>query len=333
MKKIIVNANQCEKIAEIVKRLKFRPDFLNKEIYTFTDDKETKARVYFYATAICHQTKKLISEKRRLMGWDYLTKVLIELSKNEPTFLEPKNLKLMDKNKLTKRLKILFSDYNDLEHTTIERVEERARFLIDCAKIIDEKYSGKVLNLLEKSSGYLVNNHGLYKLLEEFKAYNDPLRKKSGVLLDFLTTSGVFKIKDPENFAPIVDYHIQRVLLRMGCIEVNDESLRKKLMNFKKLDSDEEFRIAAQEVLKKISKMSGKTLIELDPLFWSLGRSCCHIKTTLCYDKVCDKNPCTFYTFMDLTNHNKCVFENICKGGTDEKYRKMLEPNVETHFY
>jgi len=333
MKKIVVNIKQCEKISEIVKRLKFRSNFFDKEIYTFTDDKEMKARVYFYATAICHQTKKLISEKRNLAGWDYLTKVFIELFKNEPAFLEPKNLKLMDKNKLTTRLKILFSDYNDLEHTTLERAEERAEFLIGCAKILDEKYSGKVLNLLEKSNGYLINNHGLYKLLEEFKAYSDPLKKKSGVLLDFLTTSGILKIKDPENFAPIVDYHMQRIFLRIGCIEVNDEILRRKLMNFEKIDSDEEFRTIAQEVLTKISKLSRKTLIELDPIFWSLGRSCCHIKTTLCYDKVCDKNPCTFYTFMDLNNHDKCVFENTCKGSTDENYRSILEPNVETHFY
>ena len=333
MKKIVVNINQCEKIAEIVKRLKFRPDFLDKEIYTFTSDKEVKARVYFYATAICHQTKKLISKKRRLAGWDYLTKVFIELSNSEPAFLEPKNLKGMDKNKLATRLKTLFSDYNGLEHTTLEKAEERAEFLIDCAKVLDKEYSGKVLNLLEKSNGYLVDDHGLYNLLDEFKAYSDPLKKKSGVFLDFLTTSGIFKIKDPENFVPIVDYHIQRILLRMGCIEVNDESLRRKLMNFERIESDEEFRTAAQEVLWKISKLSGKTLIELDPIFWSLGRSCCHIKTTLCYDKVCDKNPCTFYTYMDLNNHNKCVFENVCKGSTDENYRKLLEPNVETYFY
>lgn len=334
MKDIEINIKQCEKIAQIVKKLKFRPSFFKREILTFAEDKETKARVYFYVSAICHQTRKLKSEKRNLVGWDYLTKVFIELTKNEPAFFEPKNLKCMDKNKLITKLKTLFSDYNDLEHTTLERAEERAEFLIECGKILDEKYSGKVLNLLKKSKGYLVkNNHGLYKLLEEFKAFSDPLRKKSGVLLDFLISSGIFKIKDLENFVPVVDYHMQRVFLRMGCIEVKNEDLRKKLMNFERLDSDEEFRIAAQEVLTKISKLSGKTVIELDPIFWSLGRSCCQMKTTLCYNKVCDKNPCTFFTFMDLKNHDKCVFENVCKGSKDKDYREMMEPNVDTYFY
>lgn len=334
MERIIVNINQCEKIAKIVKKLKFRPNFLKREILTFTNDKETKAKLYFYATAICHQTKKLISEKRNLAGWDYLTQVFIELSESEPAFFEARNLKLMDKDKLATKLRILFSDYNDLKHTTLDRAEERAEFLIDCGRKLDEKYSGKVLNLLEKSNGYLVkNNHGLYKLLEEFKAYSDPLKKKSGVLLDFLSSSGIFKIKDPENFFPIVDYHIQRALLRMGCFEINDKSLRRKLENFEKIDSDEEFRIITQEILKRISKSSGKTVIELDPIFWSLGRSCCQIKTTLCHDKKCDKSPCTFYTYIDLNNHDKCIFENTCKGSRDESYRKLNEPNVETHFY
>ncbi len=45
----------------------------------------------------------------------------------------------MDKNKLAERLKILFSDYNDLEHSVLEKAEERAEFLIDCGKKLDEK--------------------------------------------------------------------------------------------------------------------------------------------------------------------------------------------------
>jgi len=331
---LTINKEQCEKIAQIVKNLKFRPDFLKREILTFTDDKEMKARVYFYVTAICHQTRKLISKKRNLTGWDYLTEVFIELSQKEPAFFELRNLKLINIDKLATRLKILFSDYDDSEHTTLERAEERAEFLVDSGKILDEKYSGKVLNLLKESEGYLVkNNHGLYKLLEEFRAYSDPLKKKSSVLLNFISSSGIFEIKDPENFFPIVDYHMLRVFLRMGCLEINDKNLRRKLMNFEKIGSDEEFRIASQEILKIISKSSGKTVVELDPIFWSLGRSCCQIKTTLCHDKKCDKNPCTFYTYIDLNNHNKCAFQGVCRGSIDENYRKLNEPNVETHFY
>jgi hypothetical protein len=141
LEKISVNTEQCERIALMVKKLNFRSDFLKQEIFTFTDDKEIKAKVYFYATAICHQTRKLKSNKRKLVGWDYLTKIFIELSKNEPTFLDTKKLKIMDENKLAIKLKILFSDNNDVEHTTIDRVSERAKFLIDCAKVLDEKYS------------------------------------------------------------------------------------------------------------------------------------------------------------------------------------------------
>lgn len=27
------------------------------------------------------------------------------------------------------------------------------------------------------------------------------------------------------------------------------------------------------------------------------------------------------------------AFENVCKGSVDEKYRKLMEPNVDTHYY
>ncbi len=329
-----VNKGQCENIGSIVKNLKFRKSFLKRKLLTFTDDEELKAKVYFYATAICHQTRELESKKKNLVGWDYLTSVFIDLSMNNPKFLEPDNLSKMDTAKLSTVLKSLFSDDGKPEHTTLSKPEERARFLIDCATILKKDFNSSVLKLLEKSDGYLINNnHGLYKLLERFEAYTDPLRKKAGVLLNFLIGSGILEINDPQNILPIVDYHVQRVFLRMGCIEVGDNSLKEKLKRFEKIESDREFRVAVQESFKIISKVSGMNVLELDDVFWSLGRSCCHLKTTLCRERICNKSPCTFNEFIDLPRHDSCVFEKICKGSIDSEYRKLLEPNVDTHYY
>jgi endonuclease III len=331
---IEVNRRKCEDIGNIVKNLRFRLSFFKRELLTFDIEKELKAMVYFYATAICHQTRELQSKNKKLVGWDYLTSVFIDLAKTNPDFLRPENLGSMNEIELSIKLKTIFSDDNNPEHTTLSRSEERARFLINCANVLRKKFNSSVLKLLEKSDGYLINgNTGLYHILEEFEAYTDPLKKKSGVLVHFLVSSGLLEIKDTQNILPIVDYHVQRVFLRMGCIEVDDNKLREKLKGFEKIESDEDFRTAVQEVFRIISRISGKSILELDDIFWSLGRSCCQAKTTLCRDKVCGRIPCTFNDFMNLPNHSNCIFEKNCKGSADSEYRELLEPNVDTHYY
>ncbi|MCK4808355.1 MAG: hypothetical protein KAS90_01910, partial [Candidatus Aenigmarchaeota archaeon] len=138
-------------------------------------------------------------------------------------------------------------------------------------------------------------------------------------------------IKDPENFVPVIDYHMQRVLLRMGCVEITDLELKRKLWNREKLESDVAIRNACIQAIKIISNISGHNILKMNDFFWPL-RSCCEEKT-LCFDKVCNKDPCTFNLVVDLPSHNTCVFEKVCKGSTNEEYRKYWQPIVSTHFY
>ena len=52
--------------------------------------------------------------------------------------------------------------------------------MIDISRVLNEKYDGKIGNLVKSSNGFLIKNgKGLYELLEAFEAYTDPLRKKS----------------------------------------------------------------------------------------------------------------------------------------------------------
>lgn len=333
MNQVRINKKQCENIGNIVKNYKFRPSFYERELITFKTDEETKARTYLYAVAVCHQTHTLINKKLNLKGWDYLSRVFITLAKDKSDLLNPENLSSLSNNELSNRLKMLFSDDGNPENCTLDRLSERADFLIQTAEIIKEKYSNRITNLLRLTDNFLFyKGKGLYELLEKFPAYSDKLRKKSTVFIKLLEDSGLIKIKDPENFVPVMDYHMQRVMLRTGCVEITDSSLEKKLKNKEKMKSDEEIRRACIEAIKIISKTSGFKVTKLDDFFWSLGRSCCREKI-LCHKRKCDKNPCTFETFISLTSHDKCIFEKICKGSVDEEYRKYWQPIVETYYY
>ncbi|MBD3155619.1 MAG: hypothetical protein GF368_03100 [Candidatus Aenigmarchaeota archaeon] len=120
--------------------------------------------------------------------------------------------------------------------------------------------------------------------------------------------------------------------MRIGCVEILDEELKRKLINKEPMKSDEEIRNASVEALKLISKLSGHPILMMNDFFWTLGRSCCKEKI-LCVDRECNKKPCTFNLAVKLDSYDECVFEGVCKGNLNENYRNLWQPIVNTHYY
>jgi|SRR3989344_1261082 len=328
--KAVVNDGQCRLIAEKFMPLKFRESMLKRDFLTFPADTETRLRAILFSSAICHQTYSLFNKEKNLKGWDFLESVYTELMKQNSLFMDPVYLSGQQDKELAERLRELFTIDGEC---TLDRREERAGFLIDISRLLVHKYSARVENLLAASGGFLINNgHGLYELLEEFYPFSDPLKKKSSLVVKFATESGIWMPRDMENFVPIMDYHMQRVLLRTGCIEVLDKGMKESLLTKKPVDSDDEIRIAAIDAVKKLSSFSGRNLMELERFLWSLGRSCCNEKT-LCTDGLCNRTPCTFFAFVEQKSHEKCVLEGVCKGNLNDEYRRYWQPMLETHFY
>jgi len=331
-KKVVVDAKQCANIARILQKLNFRSSFLKREYLTFESDKETKLRAYFYSVAICHQTRTLASKKLGIVGWDYLERVYVDLAKGRSKLLDPEFLSNQTTDQLTLELAKFFSDNGNPQNCTLDRLPERANLIIDASQKLVKNHKGSVSDLISASSGNIEGNKGMYDLLDEFEAYSDPLRKKSGVFIKFMSDAKLIEINDPENFIPIMDYHMQRVLLRLGCIVVNDQQLLSALRNKEPLKSDAHTRSSSIEALRIIANESGHTLMSMNDFFYPLGRSCCKEKT-LCKDGVCNKDPCTFNLVVDLPSHNDCIFNGTCKGSKDENYRNLWEPMVDTNYY
>ncbi|VVB81983.1 Uncharacterised protein [uncultured archaeon] len=330
---VVVNESQCRLIAERLEPLQFRKDHFDRPFLAFPADEETKLRAYLFAAAICHQTHTLVNKRKNLKGWSCLEDVYMALGKANSRLLDPAYLAKLGPEELSGKLKPLFADDGNPENCTLDRLVERSNFLIQTSKLLNEKYDGKVRNLLVKSNGFLLNGGtGLYEILEKFEAYADPLRKKSTVFVQTIIGADLFSVKDPESIEPTMDYHMQRLLLRTGCVDVLDESLRKSLLLRAPLSSDDDVRKSCVEAVRIMAVIAKKNYFEMDELLWSLGRSCCKDKT-LCRDGVCNQAPCTFHSFVDIPEHVKCVFDGVCKGKSDESYRKLWQPVVDTHYY
>ncbi len=328
-----LNIEVCREVAEKIKGLKLRTDFYNREYLNLAVDDETKFRMNFFAVAICHQTYTLINKRLNLFGWDYLEHGFTKLAKSNSKLLDPNFLASAEICEVVALLKIAFSENGNPESCTLDRLDERADLMINAGKIICSVYQKSVGNLIQSAGGFLLQNGlGLYEILPCFEAFSDPLQKKTTFLIKLLMEANLLNINDPANFIPIMDYHMQRVLMRLGCIEIIDEALRQKLTDRQTLPADDAVRSRCIEAFRLIAGISGHPVTKMNDFFWSLGRSCCN-QTTLCSNKTCEKNPCTFTQIIEIENHTHCEFEPVCKGFRDIDYRNLWQPVIETHYY
>lgn len=342
MRQVKINTIQCKKIGEILKTLEFRPNFYNRRFLKLKSDKEKIILAYLFCSAICHQTHSLWNAKLNLKGWDYLEFVFGNLAETDSKLLDFDYLNSITSAKLAEKLKPFFSEDGNPDNCTLDKLVERSDFILDITKVLKDKYQGKITNLIKISDGFLSsqptrssasnNKTGLYILLRGFKAFKDPQKKKSTVFIKLLVNSGLINIKDLENFVPDMDYHIQRVTLRMGCVEILDDKLKHKLINKEKIESDKDIRNACIVAVKTIAKSSGFPTYKMNDFFWPLGRSCCK-ELLLCQDHKCNKNPCTFKLAIDLKQHKNCVFDKVCKASANPEYQKLWQPQVETNYY
>jgi len=332
-KKAIVNQEQFRLTADIIASLKLRSDFYQREFLKSNLDRETQYRMLFYAVAICHQTHILHHPRLNLWGWDYLEYAFLEIAKGKPELIDPKCLIELELNDLCDGLRPFFSYNKTPESCTLDRLEERAQLMLDASAFIVENYGGQVGDMINSTEQRLYNDRkGLYELLPKMEAYADPFQKKSTFLIKLLEEASLLQVEDPKNFIPIMDYHMQRLLLRLGCVEIKDKQLQRQLTDRTPVKSDKTVRSASIEAFKVIARHSGYPVTKMNDFFWSLGRSCCN-ETTLCQVGFCDKNPCTLTQIVSIKSHENCIFEKICKGFRNKNYRELWQPLVDTHYY
>ena len=322
-----------KRVSEKVAELNIRSLFYQRPFLSVKTEREILLRGYFYAVAICHQTHHLKSAKKQLYGWDYLEDGFVRLMQENPDWWKPENLAALKIHEIADRLAPWFSDEGDRNHATLDRLEERSHLMKDVARFVRENFDGSFEKLFKRAGERLCyEGRGFYEVLPAMEAFSDPLQKKSSFLLKLLQDAEMLKLKDPENIIPVMDYHMMRVLLRTGAVEIKDRELREKLLQQEPLQSDHEIRSACAKAIREIGLQSGHGILKMNDFFWTLGRSCC-AETTLCHDRFCAKNPCTFEQVVDIKDHTRCVFEDFCYGAASQEYRKLWQPVVKTHYY
>jgi len=184
--------------------------------------------------------------------------------------------------------------------------ELRAHLLNDIGIKTIKIFNGDFTKLIELSEGFLrrKNGYGLQDLLKNFKAYQDPVEKKSYLLIKFLNYRKLFKPLNEDDLNVAVDNHLTRVAIRLGLIELEDDLIEKVRKGIEATyDEDIVIRLCVREAYKALSRFSNINAFVLDDMFWTFGRNICTYDSPKC-DKCFFKNTCKAYKEGDyLTEH------------------------------
>lgn len=333
MEKIKVNGEQTVKIGQALKDFRIKEEYKNREFLTFQSVHEKKIVGYLFCAAICHQTYSLVNKSKNLVGWNYLEHVFSNLAKEDSNLLSIEYVSGREERELISEFGKLFPEVDGSERCTLDKLPERIALVKNIAEVVNSRFNGEISRLKEElEKGFSRGGNEVYEIMRGFKAFQDPLGKKSTLFLKLIYQSGLVDVQGYNEFKPLMDYHMQRLLLRSGCVEVLDMNIEEKLKKRQQIDSDEEIREKCIQAIEIISEVSGIGILDIDDIFWALGRSCCNNKV-LCRDRECSKSPCTLISVIDLDEHERCLLEQVCVGKVKEDYQKFWEPNVRTNYY
>jgi len=192
------------------------------------------------------------------------------------------------------------------------------------------KYSGSVVELLDSCEGKIGGEAGLLMRLDLFKAYaEDPLKKKSAAFISELVGKGLAEFSDMENIPPTVDYHVTRMFIRLGVIDVEEYMDKINSGVEFTLEEDTAVRLNVAEAAKEMAKYSEHNIGDQSFLFWQIARNCCRKDKTWC--KQCVKENCTFVKQTPNDCLKRCLFTNVCDN--KENALSITEPKIKTTYY
>lgn len=332
---VMVNVEKCEMISGVIKKANLPPDTEEPTQVELSDD--VLMNFYFVVVAICHQTSPIngtsfegIINNKKYKGWDYLREKFLIATKENPSIVYPEFLSGITCNEFTKIIQ------DDAERVVLSDIEGRVKLLNDLGKLMVSSNFKTVHDIFIKSNGHIIgeNGDGILQILSQFKAYSDPIRKKSLYFLSLMRNHSLWYFKDEANFGPPVDYHEIRGHLRLGSIVILDDKLKSKILEKELILEDEDIQIrnAVYKAIMLISKMTKNTPSVLHYFFWNYFRSCCKREEAHC--KGCLDScilPERYKTIKKEIKANKCIFSNVCSSEFDET--KIVEPMVLTEYY
>ena len=333
-----VNRDKCRDLSLLL-RSQYIP--LDKEDASLNGfSRRQVGNFYFFLVAICHQTSPrgkpplagtVNGVHKR--GWDYLSAKLEAAVRSNPDLLTAARwARITDEE---------FCDFfkdPQLGDRLTERAN-RAALVRNLGEVMLQKGWGSVEEIYRACNTRITSGQpNLIDELAEFKAYRDPVRKKSYFFLSLMRNAGLWHYIDNETLGPPVDYHEVRGHLRLGTVIVNDDALKQKLLQNLPVTSDEDIAIrrSVHDAIILISEMTGlRNPSQLHYLFWNVFRSCCSRSSQHCDG--CPPDCALPERYVHLAVHSdgqrRCPFSDICAKTCGSAHQQYYEHRFHTDYY
>lgn len=193
--------------------------------------------------------------------------------------------------------------------------EVRAMLLRDLGFKLVKLYDSSAFKLIISSNNRVrgtLFEPGLVNNLKVFRAYEDPVEKKSMLLAKFLKIRGLFNPTDDIDVA--VDNHLSRVALRLGLVMVSGP-LWNKIRNGWEVTQEEDILLRAfiRRAYRYVASRSGLKADMIDDFFWIIGRNVC----------LRDVNPVC----------DKCLFKGFCRAKKNPTFMVSEHVYYNTWYY
>ncbi|MFD8652698.1 MULTISPECIES: queuosine salvage family protein [Streptomyces] len=326
----VVNS-RIEQLAKSLGSLPLAADFAAQMTPVVPVSDEEAFRAYLWTAAVCHATKGGLTGtfgRNRFKGWDFLLRAFSAQAAADADVLSPQNMTDFTADGLHR----ILTSHSTNTQVNLTDLERRAAILRTTAEELLQKFDGRVMTLLGRADQRAGGQDGAYALLEQLSAFQDPLQKKSSAFLMTVHFSKRWTIQDQESIQPMIDYHRMRVLLRTGCIEIDNpqtaERLRAQLPVEPELER--EIRQTSLDVCSRLPRLADMPMFDFDVLLWAHARSCCRHEP-MCVSRKAEND--SFGSYLDIVDTKRCVFEEWCPGSAKAETRAYWEPIVATENY
>ena len=213
------------------------------------------------------------------------------------------------------------------------RAQERAALLRNIGATIRQELNGQPMRLFDESRGFISGEQGFLKQLDRFAAFReDPLRKKSNVLMQELTRERILQFNDEQTIQPAIDYHIMRLYLRTGRVVPTDIVIKNQLRG-QPNPRERLVHLLREKVgnaLDLTAFYAGLPVSEVNYIEWQIGRSICQVDAPNCVAKAAKpllpENMASLFV-------NACPYMEFCLACEDPEWRMLREPELRKSFY
>jgi len=288
-----------------------------------------EANFWFFLAAICHQTSPVglpalegtvDGQSRR--GWDYLLHAYRVVAAQDRSYLSASEWRTFSSERLADLFGPLLSDKAG-----------RAALVRDLGDMLASHGWDSILHA-GPACGFFVRDHdpNLLDLLAEFKAYSDPVEKKSVFFLALMKNSGLWQYADDEKLPAPVDYHEVRGHLRIGTVRLAGDLLHKVQTGIPVTqDEDVEIRLAVRDAIQQIAALSDVSTNALHYFFWNLFRTYCTRGTPKCSGSEFKKLPPAYATVVENGHGQQCPLAPVCSSAF--ALHAIDEHSVVTEYY